>query len=268
MILPEAAFNAYDTALQRQAEAASRRLAAFVDTLDFSGDYQSRKAARDLVIEYMRELAAIYGDAAATLAADLYDEMAEESGTKVPSAELAERIADEAIASSVRYHAKNLWGQAVNLEAFKEGVLASIRRYVVEQANKTIIKNATRDGEKRGIRFARIPTGSETCAFCIMLASRGFVYVSEMTAEGLNHGHDNCDCKVIPGFGENPGVGGYSHRPYLDFYDDSTVFDEYGHVNLEATLNNMRREIYPQYKDRRNALRRQRYAEQKKAEQQ
>lgn len=266
MILPEAAFNAYDAALRRQAEEAAQKLAAFIDTLDFSGDYYAKKEARNQVIAYMQELAALYGDAAATLAADLYNEMAEESGTNVPDAELADRVVDEAVASSVRYHAKHLWGGAANVQAFKEGVLASVRRYVKDQANRTIIKNAKRDGEKKGVRFARIPTGDETCAFCMMLASRGFVYYTEETAEGLNHGHDNCDCKIIPGFGGNPGIGGYSHKPYLRFYDDNTVFDEYGVVNVSATLNNMRVALYPAYRDRRNELRRKRYAERKAAE--
>lgn len=264
MILPEAAFNAYDAALRRQAEEAAQKLAAFIDTLDFSGDYYAKKEARNQVIAYMQELAALYGDAAATLAADLYNEMAEESGTKVPDAELAERVVDEAIASSVRYHAKHLWGGSADVEAFKRGALASLMRYIKDQANRTIIRNAKRDGEKKGVRFARIPTGDETCAFCMMLASRGFVYYSEETAEGLNHGHENCDCKIIPGFGDNPSVGGYDHRPYLRFYDDNTVFDEYGHVRLYDTLNNMRLSLYPAYKDRRNELRRKRYAESKK----
>lgn len=263
MILPEAAFNAYDGAVRRQAEEAASRLAAFVDTLDFAGDYYAKKEARNRVIEFMQELAAVYGDAAATLAADLYNEMAEESGAGVADAELADGVSDDAVAGSARYYAKSLFGQEVDVEAFKSGVMAAIRRYVKMQANKTMVRNALRDGQKRGIRFARIPTGAETCAFCLRMASRGFVYATEETAEGMNHGHDNCDCRVIPGFGDNPGVGGYDHRPYLKLYDDSVVYDRYGHVREEDTLNNMRRALYPEYKDRRNELRRRRYAESK-----
>lgn len=265
MILSEEAFNAYDAALQRQTQEAADKLAAFMETIDFSGDYEAKKAARNKVIAFMQELVATYGDTAATLAADLYNEMAEEAGVSVSDAVLADRVSDHAVASSARYHAKNLWGQEPNIDAFKAGVLVALQRYIRHQANQTIIKNAGRDEKTRGVRFARVPKGSETCAFCLMLASRGFVYFSEMSAEGLNHGHDNCDCDVIPGFGENPGIGGYSHKRYQKLYDDNVTYDQYGHVRVEDTLNNMRRAIYDDYKDRRNALRRQRYTEQKKA---
>lgn len=69
-------------------------------------------------------------------------------------------------------------------------------------------------------RWARVPTGRETCAFCYMLVSRGPVYLSARDAglevtdteaaqlyhkgdqESLNalmtRWHPNCDCKVVP----------------------------------------------------------------------
>ena len=37
--------------------------------------------------------------------------------------------------------------------------------------NETIIANVGRDRDK-GAMFARVPTGTETCTFCLMLASR------------------------------------------------------------------------------------------------
>ena len=71
--------------------------------------------------------------------------------------------------------------------------------------------------EKRGSRraksWARVLTGAENCAFCVVLASRGPVYSSaadagrvevsgEVEDSGLapyvNSYHDNCDCLVVP----------------------------------------------------------------------
>lgn len=52
-------------------------------------------------------------------------------------------------------------------------------------------------GEKGEVRYARVPTGAETCPFCIMLASRGFVYHSEAAAR---HAHPGCNCVVVPCF--------------------------------------------------------------------
>ena len=63
--------------------------------------------------------------------------------------------------------------------------------------------NAARDG-KRGVRFARVPTGAETCPFCLMLAGRGAVYHTRKTAGEFRHFHRRCDCKVVPGFEDDP----------------------------------------------------------------
>jgi hypothetical protein len=60
-------------------------------------------------------------------------------------------------------------------------------------AAQTCLNNAKVDPVKP--RFARVPTGDETCDFCLMLASRGFVYHTEAAA---SHAHANCDCRVTP----------------------------------------------------------------------
>ena len=63
--------------------------------------------------------------------------------------------------------------------------------------------NVGRDRGK-GARFARIPTGFETCAFCLMLASRGAVYHSRKAAGESKHFHRGCDCEAAPSFDPNP----------------------------------------------------------------
>src|SRR5699024_8466088 len=45
--------------------------------------------------------------------------------------------------------------------------------------------------------YARVPTGSDTCAFCIMLASRGFVYSAAKSAGELSKFHGDCDCAIV-----------------------------------------------------------------------
>ena len=55
--------------------------------------------------------------------------------------------------------------------------------------------------------------GSETCSFCIMLASRGFVYHSESTA---SHAHANCDCRITPSWDKSPTAQGYDPDAYYD----------------------------------------------------
>ncbi|MDD6373556.1 MAG: hypothetical protein PUF97_03650 [Bifidobacteriaceae bacterium] len=53
-------------------------------------------------------------------------------------------------------------------------------------------------------RWARVPRGRVTCAFCTMLAGRGFVYTSEEAAGGGlgSKYHNHCDCEPVPTWGE------------------------------------------------------------------
>ena len=47
------------------------------------------------------------------------------------------------------------------------------------------------------VAYARVPTGAETCTYCMMLASRGFVYRS---AESAGHAdHRGCNCMIVAG---------------------------------------------------------------------
>lgn len=59
-------------------------------------------------------------------------------------------------------------------------------------------------GDPTRPRWARVPRGRVTCAFCTMLAGRGFVYTSEEAAGGGlgNTYHNHCDCEPVPTWGE------------------------------------------------------------------
>lgn len=87
------------------------------------------------------------------------------------------------------------------------------RDQVKRTANRTMAENCARDG----VRYARVPRGTETCGFCIMLASRGFVYT---TPEAASHAHDGCDCKVVPGF-DGIEVEGYDPDALYDLYSEA-----------------------------------------------
>lgn len=87
------------------------------------------------------------------------------------------------------------------------------RDQVKRRANRTMAENCARDG----VRYARVPRGSETCGFCIMLASRGFAYT---TPEAAQHAHDGCDCKVMPGF-DGAEVEGYDPDSMYDLYREA-----------------------------------------------
>lgn len=68
--------------------------------------------------------------------------------------------------------------------------------------------------DKRRPRFARVPTGTETCAWCISTAGLGFHYMSEETA---SHTHSGCDCRIVPSWGSSS-VEGYDPDSYADYW--------------------------------------------------
>ena len=74
-----------------------------------------------------------------------------------------------------------------------------------------------RNKPQSGVRFARVPSGGETCPFCIMLASRGAVYYSEQTAGADGHYHANCRCRIVPSWGLAE-IEGYDPDLYYDMW--------------------------------------------------
>ena len=75
------------------------------------------------------------------------------------------------------------------------GASGSFERNILQQARKTVFHNTQRSGT----RYARIP-GPYACPFCLMLASRGAVYLTEKSATSKTNGgrfHDGCHCVAI-----------------------------------------------------------------------
>lgn len=98
---------------------------------------------------------------------------------------------------------------------------AMARSQTRRMANQAMIANAGRDH----VRFARVPSGGRTCAFCAMLASRGFVYHTAEDAALNGKEHQECHCSVIPGFDEDTVVEGY---------DPDALYEDYAKARDEA----------------------------------
>lgn len=89
---------------------------------------------------------------------------------------------------------KGAWVASLDGEAALGAVGDTAESYVRRDA----FEASARACDRAGVRWARVPTGGETCAFCFMLASRGYVYTSEQAARGGMGMHAHCDCKVVP----------------------------------------------------------------------
>ena len=99
--------------------------------------------------------------------------------------------------------------------------------------------------DPRPPRFARIPRRSKSyingCPFCQMLASRGFVYLSELSAGGIDpdHYHDDCRCQVVPSWEKSPRAEGYDRHDYIDGYEKYLEQDHSKHeAKAKATRKN------------------------------
>lgn len=161
---------------------------------------------REFAIELMGTASVTYADAGASLAAEWYDVEAEAEHAKLDTALISTSVSDDDIERTVHYQAGKLVEDDVN--GFVRNLGTYTRDRIRRSANDTIMLNCKRD-RRRGVRFARVPSGAETCAFCMMLSGRGFVYHSAKTAGEQSHYHRGCDCKIVPGFDEDNPIEGY-----------------------------------------------------------
>lgn len=161
----------------------------------------SAAEARAASIRIMRELIGDWGRAASSLAAAWYDSQGREAGAKLDRAVTEVTYTDADIERVVRYQAEKY--VAGDRAAFARSCGEYALDVAKRQVNATVLKNARRDRE-RGVRFARVTSGRNTCSFCLMLAGRGAVYWSRKTAGEFDHWHTHCSCKVVPGFSGNP----------------------------------------------------------------
>jgi len=128
----------------------------------------------------------------------------------------------------------DLWPKHADLDQWK-----TYLRHVVSTSSRIgMLDQIGSDPSKP--RWARVPVG-ETCEFCVMLASRGFVYLTRETASlggGFHNGR--CDCNVVPSWGERHIAG----------YDPDTLYRQY--KSCADTISNLTTQ--DKYKDYLSAL--------------
>lgn len=100
-------------------------------------------------------------------------------------------------------------------------------------------------------RWARVPKG-RTCAWCAMLASRGWVYHSAESAGAVaNSFHRDCDCQIVPNWDDK--------KRRIDGYDPDELYDEYKRAwrknDTDAQTVARMRQLYPgRYSDSRKLV--------------
>ena len=173
---------------------------------------------RELVLQALAAVMPTYTDMAAQASADFYDAARELSIGKPMGAVAASGYDPRKTEGAVRGFVRFVLDGRV--ETFNEQVLQRIDYEMKRSAGESMFANGRRDPRKP--KFARVPTGDETCDFCLMLASRGFVYSSEATAGAikLDHYHSGDDCRVICQW-EDGGVEDYDTKAIYGRWQDS-----------------------------------------------
>lgn len=182
----------------------------------------------EAAIEYMYGLIEKYGEAAASLACEMYDATAALNGANVPPAEPAAPPPVEKVRAAVN---------AATEEA--PATVPSIAgRYVKQRGADTTLQNAQRDGAK----WAWVPNG-DTCAFCLALASRGWQRQSKEAAKAhAEHIHNHCNCNYAVSF-DGSGVEGYDPTIYERMYYE-TPNGEKREGKPNEKIKAIRKEIY------------------------
>jgi len=228
-------------------EDARRRLSDALMRIDWTAGVAE---VREAVVALMQTYCAQATDSVAMLAAEFYDGLRLiEVGERMGALALSGRD-PAATEGAVRAFAQMLVdGKQAQ---FVERCLDRVDYECKVAAAQTCLSNARRD--RRKPRFARVPAGGETCDFCLMLASRGFVYASEQAA---SHAHANCDCRVVPSW-NSFGIRGYDPDALKDEWRAAVDEKAQRRADRNGTdVESERRAIYRTYAaSARNARRR------------
>ncbi len=170
-------------------------------------DGLSAEQTRDALADLLPELGVQYGDAAASLAADWYDELRDEAGVK---GRFSPILAPEPGAE--RWNALARWGVGPLFQTTPDATSAltlisgGLQRTIADQHRLTIVQSSNEDPAAAG--WKRVGVG-HNCGFCRMLIDRGHVY----TEAGVTfRSHDHCNCAASPSFADN--VVKVSTEPY------------------------------------------------------
>ena len=206
-------------------------------------------ADADALIRYAYALATRYGEAGASLAADMYDAIAALEGVSVPTAAVAPTAAYGDTAAAM---------YATAATGSPEQVVSAVERLVKLPAADTMLQNAIRDKAE----FAWIPSG-DTCAYCLAIASYGWQRASQKALKGghAEHIHGNCDCMYAIRHDSYTEVAGYDNgQRYAD------MFGTKGKTVSTDKINAMRRKFYAENAEEINEQKRSAYEKRRERE--
>lgn len=214
MEIPRSLLSELTDAVNALSASAQALAATALDNILKEWDGADVAGLRVKCIEALEAIESAYCDAfAAGRAAEFYKGCRAAQGVRGAYSAVADSRRDpQALAGAVR--AMVQYAADGDTDRYRRECLSRIDADVRRSANSCVAYNARRDPKKP--KYARVPSGGETCGFCLMLASFGFHYTTE---EAAGHAHDGCDCRVVPNFGK-ASVKGYDADGMYTRYND------------------------------------------------
>lgn len=130
-----------------------------------------------------------YGAAAATVAADWYDDLRADQGVRGRFSAIPAEVAETGTQALVGWALT----EATDLSTFQTLIEGGTQRRIANFSRFTVMDSAIKDPRAAG--WKRVGVGACKNGFCDMLIGRGAVY-SEATASF--QAHDNCQCTAVP----------------------------------------------------------------------
>ena len=222
MRLPRRALDAYNAAVKQCGDGAERAsLRALSAWLEANPDAEISEV-REFCKTLLHTVGTSYGQSAGDAAYALRSLVADGLDIELPDVDYAYEPDPEYVDKTARYQVEKL--KAGDSDGFGKAISGAARYFAERGANDTMTNLGEHDAKKLGKRvsFARVPTGPTTCQYCLMLASRGFVYRSKLNA--LNANHRKCDCRIVEGF-DGMKVEGYDPDLYYDMWQHPEKYE-------------------------------------------
>lgn len=149
---------------------------------------------RNSLISQTNLVVSQYGDIAASMAAEWYEDIRISEGVRGTFRALpqASPYDSDAVEGMVRRAVGPMFDESPDVAAVMRTVAQNAGKYVLAASRETVRKNSFID--PRGAGFQRIARPG-SCDFCLMLVGRGAVYKRE-TAFFASHGA--CNCAAVP----------------------------------------------------------------------
>ena len=174
------------------------------------GDEQLEKTIVHGLEAKLGDLVGAWSEYATTVSAEYLEQMSEATGGNVGQQLYTQDAGNyvsrlDKIASIYSAQPASFWADMSGVE--RQRLVQRLKSESLQTGNDFIARVASKKGER-----CAIVTRGKTCAFCTMLASRGYVY----HVQHMPHLHDDCNCVLMPrSYGEHIG------------YDYSSAWHQY-----------------------------------------